>query len=295
MRNQLYLLFPFLFLLLLPISSREQASIITGQTTDCFYTDIPDTTISVGVPQFGELSDRKFYLYLTSWPVYIGFEVFYYECKDTSALYCDTAKCADLYGLNPFILDVACSGPDQSLYVTPLPEGINIPQDLAQFNSSWKNEFYPYINYLSFNNNNGGGILPWDSSGVSFLAFRARSYTDTVTGQMDTTYGWIRMKSTVVQGDPSITIYDWATKDLINGVHDIENSTLKVFPNPTENTLYISNLREKSIIKIADLSGRVISTEEATSSSLKLDVSMYSPGVYLITVNDISVEKILKQ
>jgi subtilisin-like proprotein convertase family protein len=67
-------------------------------------------------------------------------------------------------------------------------------------------------------------------------------------------------------------------------------SGLKIYPNPTTGIVNIdlgnANLDNKSIVKLYDIQGRIISTKEMNSSVDNINISNLSDGVYLITIEN---------
>ena len=67
-------------------------------------------------------------------------------------------------------------------------------------------------------------------------------------------------------------------------------SGLKIYPNPTTGIVNIdlgtASLDNKSIVKLYDIQGRIISTKEMNSSVDNINISNLSDGVYLITIEN---------
>lgn len=91
------------------------------------------------------------------------------------------------------------------------------------------------------------------------------------------------------------------TKNFCVDVNGIDEKTaeylVNIYPNPAEDVLMIEALGEEDLeISLLSLSGQILSTEVLTNSSLKLDVSPFSQGVYLLKVrsgNSYQVKKVL--
>lgn len=69
---------------------------------------------------------------------------------------------------------------------------------------------------------------------------------------------------------------------------------LKVYPNPTNNLIYINNSENISRINILNLSGQVLSNKIYDSKSITLDVSEYSSGVYFVKITSNNESKTVK-
>jgi hypothetical protein len=57
-----------------------------------------------------------------------------------------------------------------------------------------------------------------------------------------------------------------------------------VYPNPTENVVYILNLPENARITVLNAVGQSLLTEQVSASQIQLDLSAYQPGIYFLVV-----------
>jgi subtilisin-like proprotein convertase family protein len=71
---------------------------------------------------------------------------------------------------------------------------------------------------------------------------------------------------------------------------DITFSNLKIYPNPTNGIVNIDlgnqNLESKSVVKLFDIQGRIISTKEMNTTIDNINISNLSDGVYLISIEN---------
>ncbi|MCO6497809.1 MAG: BspA family leucine-rich repeat surface protein [Chitinophagaceae bacterium] len=66
-----------------------------------------------------------------------------------------------------------------------------------------------------------------------------------------------------------------------------DNISISVYPNPARNFVTVSGLSGKSVIKLMDVTGRVLQTVTSSSSAEKINVSQLTKGVYnLIIISD---------
>lgn len=82
--------------------------------------------------------------------------------------------------------------------------------------------------------------------------------------------------------------------DLLSSSYDFVNSTIKIFPNPVEETIYI-NVVEHFNLKCAiyDLRGKLIQTFDNSS---KLSMGSMPQGIYLLQIEDVdSGQQIIKK
>ena len=75
-------------------------------------------------------------------------------------------------------------------------------------------------------------------------------------------------------------------------INDIENSEIKIFPNPVSNFIYIKNYENKGVIQITNSLGQIIYSEKNTNNII--DFSNFKAGIYFIKLNTITF-KIIKK
>jgi hypothetical protein len=65
----------------------------------------------------------------------------------------------------------------------------------------------------------------------------------------------------------------------------IENSTIDIYPNPSDDiiNIEIQNIND-AILEIYTVSGNLIYTKKLNSKSEKIDISAFSSGVYIVKV-----------
>ncbi|MGP1991168.1 Ig-like domain-containing protein [Zobellia laminariae] len=73
-----------------------------------------------------------------------------------------------------------------------------------------------------------------------------------------------------------------------------EKDVLRLYPNPTTNSVYIMGLEGPKEISIVDFTGKVICRTTSVSREPYLDLSGYSPGSYFIEVTAQNEQKIFK-
>lgn len=72
--------------------------------------------------------------------------------------------------------------------------------------------------------------------------------------------------------------YTLALEESIN-----KESTIEVYPNPTQEEFYLTNLPENATVEIFDVSGRKVISAQ---NELQIDVSLLENGVYIVAVLD---------
>jgi len=153
-----------------------------------------------------------------------------------------------------------------------------------------------------------GSAATLSASGASTYTWMPGSTngsTVLVTPSVNTTYTVVGTGSFGCQGSNTITIAV-ITCSTTTGIYTFDSETsLRIFPNPANNLLNISviggsgNTME---VVISDLSGKILYTKPHTikaSENIILSVENFSPGIYLLQLNNNSgtkrVYKIVKE
>lgn len=86
----------------------------------------------------------------------------------------------------------------------------------------------------------------------------------------------------------------WPTNQVIirlngdaSGVSVAEHAasfTFEVFPNPASDALFLRNVPTGAVVRLLDVTGRVLLEQRATTDLLELPLAAQAPGVYLVSV-----------
>lgn len=92
------------------------------------------------------------------------------------------------------------------------------------------------------------------------------------------------------------SIYDVSIEESIS----FENTSLQVYPNPGQDLFKVktNNMANNSILRVFNLNGQLISQQNITESTTKVDLSEVSPGLYLFMVEDgqkVFSQKVIKE
>lgn len=75
-------------------------------------------------------------------------------------------------------------------------------------------------------------------------------------------------------------------------------NTLQIAPNPAANSISLNRLKTEGLIELSDMQGKVLRKIKVTAQSLKIDLTAYPSGLYLIKYfgkQGTAVQKIIKQ
>jgi hypothetical protein len=85
--------------------------------------------------------------------------------------------------------------------------------------------------------------------------------------------------------------------DKVASITKPENeNTISVYPNPANNLLFIRNtITNSAVVEIVNLQGQRIYENYNVSNNEAIDISNFSTGVYFVSVNGLTVNKIVKE
>lgn len=81
-------------------------------------------------------------------------------------------------------------------------------------------------------------------------------------------------------------------------VNDPSENQFRIWPNPVNSELRISGMTSRGVLKLTDLSGKMVYMTSSTSSEIIVPMGAFQPGIYLLTVETTEgrqVEKIVRQ
>lgn len=73
-----------------------------------------------------------------------------------------------------------------------------------------------------------------------------------------------------------------------------QQQTILVFPNPVKNTITISGLENKSIIKIISTEGKLVKQLYANANSMTIETSTLAKGIYIVQYNNGEKAELIK-
>jgi hypothetical protein len=77
------------------------------------------------------------------------------------------------------------------------------------------------------------------------------------------------------------------TVSKVTGIEDIETPLFTVYPNPTDGQLILNFTQYGAYrVSVSTLDGKTLSTEMVTGKNVRMDISSYVQGIYLLTVED---------
>jgi hypothetical protein len=137
---------------------------------------------------------------------------------------------------------------------------------------------------------------------IFFLLVSTTCFSQTISKQVIGTAGKTQSNSNLkiswTTGEPVVGLMTAGGNQLGNGYYpamDIQalsiddialNVEIKVYPNPTSHSLYVSHPDLTSFqIQIVDMNGKQIHTG-TIEKEVSLDVSSYTQGMYLVTIED---------
>lgn len=86
--------------------------------------------------------------------------------------------------------------------------------------------------------------------------------------------------------------------NVVTGIHNIEEQSFLVYPNPTKDNITVSSKEEIQTIELLNISGQIIKSIQCDSQSQIIDLSDLSNGLYILqgkTSTKLFTQKIVKQ
>ena len=148
--------------------------------------------------------------------------------------------------------------------------------------------------FISVFNANTGTLLKLDSlSGLSGFDEDSRYLTCDPNGSFYLggnfgTYLTVANDGLQAAGDNDYYIAKYGSDNCVivppNGLETPDNSSINIFPNPSSGSIEIQLLQHAEQLDVFDMNGRLVQ-QIAVNSSLKYQVNLPYPGVYLIRIN----------
>ena len=98
---------------------------------------------------------------------------------------------------------------------------------------------------------------------------------------------WFASKENNQYSKPTLKI----KTDEALSVNDISLETIKIFPNPVKNKLFVSKSSSNQLIQVYDLIGRLKTSKQLNVGENTIDFSVLPSGFYFVKVKDLSTSK----
>lgn len=133
---------------------------------------------------------------------------------------------------------------------------------------------------------------------VTYYTSAEASYNIDTTGKLYFSGDNLLIKETSSSNDVTIPIsiiQKITLTTYVLGTDEIGSNTnsLKIYPNPSDKWIKISGLKNKSLVKIYSMTGKLVHSGDYTSET-EINISNLSSGLYLVQVNG-STLKLLKK
>ena len=90
---------------------------------------------------------------------------------------------------------------------------------------------------------------------------------------------------------------------LLENVHpaafeNLSEDGFEAYPNPASNELTVVSEDDINLMKVYDITGKVITSRNVNAKQTQVDVSTYQPGIYMISIetdDEVITKKFIKQ
>ncbi len=109
-------------------------------------------------------------------------------------------------------------------------------------------------------------------------------------------YG-LNSDDTDIASDHLPKITDFIIEDVLGTVSDIQNSDILIYPNPADDKIFwVKSLNHEilKVIKITNLSGKLIFSQSCNKNLIRINLSRYPSGIYFIKIVNSTNEKTFK-
>lgn len=122
---------------------------------------------------------------------------------------------------------------------------------------------------------------------------------DPATGNLYLSVQWGDTAQGIYARPPVIVMYN-INGDVLTDNQVTERPSIRMYPNPTADRLFISGLVFESEVQLTDVSGKTVRSLNTTTETVAIDMTGFSTGMYTVSVrnkatNVLHVEKILKR
>jgi len=163
---------------------------------------------------------------------------------------------------------------------------------------NWLHPTWIYLYKIQVSKDNSTWVMACDktsntySGSIETVNFASNGYR-----YIRLTYtGWTNLGTD--QGWASIAEFRVFGSRMVTGTQDLHTSTVKIYPNPASEYIRIENARPTVEVTVSTLNGTIVYNTKVTNYNLKIPVTNWKKGLYMVQVKDnegVSVEKVMVQ
>ena len=114
----------------------------------------------------------------------------------------------------------------------------------------------------------------------------AAAATYTVTNSTPDNHPYKSLLMYVDTQDVAVTMSNFVLySDDVLSISNVNDFELSLYPNPVKNIAVISSAESVDLVRVFDLTGRIVKEETPNKQNFELDVENISKGVYLVKLN----------
>jgi len=217
------------------------------------------------------------------------------------------AQNADLFNNNWYISQMVINNQTTVSPIMQVPTGISLFSNMGgtyNFNSSYYNTAGSTITFNTVTDSFtrlGGGCTLFVYNGTNATA--AQGYDQkNCDFYLNTTSGAIFNYQIVNNGSSKTLIITSPNGDKIYynnlslGTKDLaaKKKSFKIYPNPVKELLTVENIEKNLNLKIYEMSGKLIYETLTSDKSIKIDVSHFQKGQYILMIENYKPELFIK-
>jgi len=191
----------------------------------------------------------------------------------TSITYAPTASGS--YAVRITTDECQITTPCKNFYLCPLSNAVTLTNNTITVNTIPQEPYFYWISDCEINGTLGEAVLANAIAEGETLS----SFTATASGN----YAVFILSNWEECGVFSECIYVGLV-----GLEENQQTSFSIYPNPASENVTISNIETGSTVVLVDVTGKAVSKVVANSTSVNVETSNLTPGVYFVTVSGIN-------
>ncbi len=102
-------------------------------------------------------------------------------------------------------------------------------------------------------------------------------------------------KLRALDNSPIVAFYDVPVENKVNGIESARLSEITLYPNPVSSHFSLEGMEKGDFIRMYDIFGREVLSRHVNQSMETISVDHLPSGLYVIKLNDVSVQRIIKE
>jgi hypothetical protein len=84
----------------------------------------------------------------------------------------------------------------------------------------------------------------------------------------------------------NVTAAQWLQSPPVTGVDQLSSTAVQVFPNPATEQIVFSGLVQDQVLRVFDVTGRIVLVRQISSDQLSVGLDAFAPGIYTYQISE---------